>query len=62
MRALSHLRTLPAPLAALGTIFTGGQGFSRYAFEADQGTMSRGTGACAAAWPPVTTPAGGEVP
>jgi predicted lipoprotein with Yx(FWY)xxD motif len=25
-----------------------------YAFEADEGTMSDCTGACAAAWPPVT--------
>jgi|HubBroStandDraft_6_1064221.scaffolds.fasta_scaffold562699_2 predicted lipoprotein with Yx(FWY)xxD motif len=40
---------------ALGTILTNGQGFTLYAFEADKGTTSACTGACAAAWPPVTT-------
>ena len=40
---------------ALGTILTTGQGFTVYAFEADHGAMSACTGACAAAWPPVTT-------
>ena len=39
----------------LGTILTTGQGFTVYAFEADHGAMSACTGACAAAWPPVTT-------
>ena len=39
---------------ALGTILTTGQGFTVYAFEADHGTTSACTGACAAAWPPVT--------
>ena len=38
----------------VGTILTTGQGFTVYAFEADHGTTSACTGACAAAWPPVT--------
>jgi predicted lipoprotein with Yx(FWY)xxD motif len=40
---------------ALGTILTTGQGFTVYAFEADHATTSACVGACAAAWPPVTT-------
>jgi predicted lipoprotein with Yx(FWY)xxD motif len=39
---------------SLGMILTNGQGFTLYAFEADKGTTSACTGACAAAWPPVT--------
>ena len=39
---------------ALGTILTTGRGVTVYAFEADHGTTSACTGACAAAWPPVT--------
>jgi predicted lipoprotein with Yx(FWY)xxD motif len=42
---------------SLGIILTDGQGFTMYAFEADRSTTSRCTGACAAAWPPVITPA-----
>ena len=38
----------------LGTILTTGRGLTVYAFEADHGTTSACTGACAAAWPPVT--------
>jgi predicted lipoprotein with Yx(FWY)xxD motif len=38
----------------LGTILTTGKGFTVYAFEADKGTMSACTAACAVAWPPVT--------
>ena len=51
----------------LGTIVTTGQGVTVYAFEADRGSTSACTGACAAAWPPVTaggariTVAGGAV-
>jgi predicted lipoprotein with Yx(FWY)xxD motif len=37
---------------SLGTILTDGRGFTLYAFEADQGTTSACSGACAAAWPP----------
>jgi predicted lipoprotein with Yx(FWY)xxD motif len=40
---------------SLGTILTDSQGFTVYAFEADKGTRSQCSGACAAAWPPVTT-------
>jgi predicted lipoprotein with Yx(FWY)xxD motif len=40
---------------ALGTILTTGRGLTVYAFEADHGTTSACTGACAATWPPVTT-------
>jgi predicted lipoprotein with Yx(FWY)xxD motif len=40
---------------SLGTILTDGRGFTLYAFEADQGTTSACSGACATAWPPVTT-------
>ena len=43
---------------ALGTILTTTKGFTVYAFEADRGTMSACTGACAAAWPPVTASGG----
>jgi predicted lipoprotein with Yx(FWY)xxD motif len=40
---------------SLGTILTDGRGFTLYAFDADKGTMSNCSGACAAAWPPDTT-------
>src|SRR5215472_7023470 len=40
---------------ALGTILTTGRGLTLYAFEADHGTTSACTAACAATWPPVTT-------
>jgi len=46
---------LTARHTALGTILTTGRGFTVYAFEADEGTRSACFGACAAAWPPVTT-------
>ena len=42
---------------SLGTILADRRGFTLYAFEADKGTMSACTGACAAARPPVTTTA-----
>jgi predicted lipoprotein with Yx(FWY)xxD motif len=58
----------PAPPAAgsaitvghtsLGSIITDGQGQTVYLFEKDTGTTSTCYGACAAAWPPVTTTAG----
>jgi predicted lipoprotein with Yx(FWY)xxD motif len=44
---------------SLGVILTDGQGFTLYAFGADRSTTSRCTGACAAAWPPVTISAAG---
>jgi predicted lipoprotein with Yx(FWY)xxD motif len=46
---------LTARHTALGTILTTGRGFTVYVFGADQGTRSACFGACAAAWPPVTT-------
>jgi predicted lipoprotein with Yx(FWY)xxD motif len=39
----------------LGTVLTDGRGFTLYAFEADQGTTSACSAACAAVWPPVTS-------
>jgi predicted lipoprotein with Yx(FWY)xxD motif len=39
---------------SLGTILTNARGFTLYAFEADKGTTSACSGACATAWPPVT--------
>jgi predicted lipoprotein with Yx(FWY)xxD motif len=39
---------------SLGTVLTDGKGFTVYAFEADKGTASACSGACATAWPPVT--------
>jgi predicted lipoprotein with Yx(FWY)xxD motif len=40
---------------SLGTILTDGRGFTLYAFAADRGARSRCFGACAVAWPPLTT-------
>lgn len=39
---------------SLGKILTDGRGFTVYAFDADKGTKSACSGACASAWPPVT--------
>jgi predicted lipoprotein with Yx(FWY)xxD motif len=39
---------------SLGKILTDGRGFTVYAFDADKGTKSACSGACATAWPPVT--------
>lgn len=47
----------------LGTILVNSEGFTVYAFAKDNGTTSSCYGACAKAWPPVTTkgaPATGE--
>jgi predicted lipoprotein with Yx(FWY)xxD motif len=40
-----------------GKFLVDGQGRSLYLFEADKSTTSTCTGACAAAWPPVTASA-----
>ena len=40
-----------------GKFLVDGQGRALYLFEADKSTMSTCTGACAAAWPPVTASA-----
>jgi predicted lipoprotein with Yx(FWY)xxD motif len=42
----------------LGSLLTDGQGQTVYLFEKDTGTASNCYGACASAWPPVTTTAG----
>ena len=39
----------------LGTYLANGKGQTLYLFEADKGTKSACTGACAKAWPPLTT-------
>ena len=39
----------------LGEILVDGQGRTLYLFEADKGTASTCDGACASAWPPLTT-------
>src|SRR5215213_1411106 len=39
----------------LGKVLVDGNGRTLYLFEADKGTMSRCDGACASAWPPLTT-------
>jgi predicted lipoprotein with Yx(FWY)xxD motif len=58
----------PAPAASgtslavrstsLGRILTDGRGFTVYGFDADKGTMSNCSGACATAWPPVPVKGG----
>jgi predicted lipoprotein with Yx(FWY)xxD motif len=47
--------TLAVRHTSLGVILTDSRGFTLYAFEADMGTRSACSGACATAWPPVTT-------
>jgi predicted lipoprotein with Yx(FWY)xxD motif len=47
--------TLTVRQTSLGMILTDSRGFTLYAFAADKGTMSACSGACATAWPPVTT-------
>jgi predicted lipoprotein with Yx(FWY)xxD motif len=39
----------------LGKVLVDGNGRTLYLFEADKGTMSNCAGACASAWPPLTT-------
>jgi predicted lipoprotein with Yx(FWY)xxD motif len=39
----------------LGKVLVDGSGRTLYLFEADKGTMSMCDGACASAWPPLTT-------
>src|SRR3954465_11017825 len=43
--------------SGLGKILVGGHGRSLYLFEADKGPSSACSGACAQAWPPLTTAA-----
>jgi predicted lipoprotein with Yx(FWY)xxD motif len=46
---------ISARAASLGDILVGPNGHSVYLFEKDAGTTSSCSGACATAWPPVTT-------
>jgi len=39
----------------LGKVLVDGKGRTLYLFEADKGAMSKCSGACAAAWPPLTS-------
>src|SRR4051794_19151573 len=50
----ASVRTGPT---SLGTVLVGADGRSVYLFEKDAGTTSSCDGACAAAWPPVTSSA-----
>ncbi len=47
--------TIKAKSSRLGTILADGEGKTVYLFEKDKGTTSACNGACARAWPPVTT-------
>lgn len=47
--------TLEAHQGGLGTYLTDAKGNSLYLFASDSKTMSTCSGACAAAWPPLTT-------
>jgi len=47
--------TIRAKSSKLGTILADGEGKTVYLFEKDTGTTSTCSGACARAWPPVTT-------
>jgi predicted lipoprotein with Yx(FWY)xxD motif len=44
-----------AKVPGVGTVLTNGDGMTLYLFEADTGTTSTCTGACAQSWPPETT-------
>ncbi len=44
--------------AAFGTILTTGSGFALYTLTSDHNGQSTCHGSCAAAWPPLTVPAG----
>ena len=52
--AAAGTATLKTEQSSLGTVLANGQGLTVYWFAADHGTTSACTGACAAAWPPVT--------
>jgi predicted lipoprotein with Yx(FWY)xxD motif len=54
-QAAAAVPALAVRRTSLGTILTNGRGYTLYAFEADRGTRSRCFGACAVAWPPLTT-------
>ena len=47
--------TISVQASGLGQILVGGNGRTLYLFEADTSTQSTCSGACAQAWPPLTT-------
>lgn len=47
--------TIATKSTSLGTLLVDSQGRTLYLFEADHGSRSSCSGACASAWPPVTT-------
>jgi predicted lipoprotein with Yx(FWY)xxD motif len=47
--------TISVGSSSLGQILVGANGTTLYLFEADTGTQSTCSGACAQAWPPLTT-------
>jgi predicted lipoprotein with Yx(FWY)xxD motif len=49
---------LARPDATYGTILTTGSGLTLYTFDTDHNGQSTCHGSCAAAWPPLTVPAG----
>ena len=51
----SGAATISVRSTSLGQILVDGNGKSLYLFEADSGTQSTCSGACAKAWPPLTT-------
>jgi predicted lipoprotein with Yx(FWY)xxD motif len=51
----SGAATVSTTKGALGTFLVDGQGRTLYLWQADTGSKSTCDGACAAAWPPVTT-------
>ena len=53
--AASGAATISVAGSSLGQILVDGNGKTLYLFEADTGTQSTCAGACAQAWPPLTT-------
>jgi predicted lipoprotein with Yx(FWY)xxD motif len=53
--ATSGTAMVKAATTKLGTILIGPNGHALYLFEKDKGKQSTCTGACASAWPPLTT-------
>jgi predicted lipoprotein with Yx(FWY)xxD motif len=56
----SGATTVSTTKGELGTFLVDGQGRTLYLWEADTGSKSTCDGACAAAWPPVTTEGAGK--
>ena len=51
----SGVATVKTASSGMGQILTDGSGHTLYLFKADTGTTSNCNGACAKAWPPLTT-------